>query len=542
MSQAAPSFSPIITPAWQRQRLPLVPLPQLLRIWDEQDKQGQDLRAIRTLCLADRFYLLVKVLNRWDALRDWVYARCREVENDPDGYLDLWAREHYKSTIITYAGAIQEILRDPEITIAIFSHSKPIAKAFLRQIQRELESNELLKTAFPEILWDNPDREAPLWSLDDGIVVKRRGNPKESTVEAHGLVDGQPTSRHFRLRIYNDVVTRESVNTPEQIEKTTAAWSLSDNLGAIGGRVWYEGTRYNFNDTYQVIMDRGAAKPRVYAATHDGLLSGRPVLLSVPEWELKKINQLEADIACQQLMNPLAGTQRMFDPENLRTYQVRPPLLMCYITIDPARSKKKNSANTAMAVQGIDVNGGKYLLDGFDHKMDLQERWENMRDLRNKWVRSPGILGVKVGYETYGAQADMDYFVERMRLEGNHFEIAELEWPNDSPGSKDDRVQRLGPDLKMHAYFLPHPTDEDELTDEQVRAINAGYSYRISRKILQRNEHGLEYDLAERLRMQVGFYPFTGLKDLIDAVARIYDLDPRPPSAIDSGPIEPDEV
>ena len=37
--------------------------------------------------------------------------------------------------------------------------------------------------------------------------------------EAHGLVDGQPTSRHFRLRVYNDVVVPESVYTPEQIQK-----------------------------------------------------------------------------------------------------------------------------------------------------------------------------------------------------------------------------------------------------------------------------------------------------------------------------------
>ncbi|WP_230685354.1 hypothetical protein, partial [Streptococcus pneumoniae] len=90
-------------------------------------------------------YLLVKACRRVDALHPWIYGRCREVERAPDDHLDLWAREAYKSTIITFAGSIQEILRDPESTIAIFSHTKGIARKFFRQIRFELESNETLK-------------------------------------------------------------------------------------------------------------------------------------------------------------------------------------------------------------------------------------------------------------------------------------------------------------------------------------------------------------------------------------------------------------
>jgi hypothetical protein len=498
---------------------------------------------MRALALIDRYYLLVRLLNRTDVWHPWIYARCREVESAPDGYLDLWPRFHYKSTVVTYAGVIQELLRNPEITVCIFSHTSPIAKAFLAQIKAELEGNELLKGLFPDILYKDPKQQSPRWSLDAGIIVQRKSNPKEATIEASGLVDGQPVSRHYKLRVYDDIVTRESVSTPEQIAKTTAAVSLSDNLSTEGGRDWWIGTRYSFADTYASLMERGIVRPRIYAATHDGTRDGRPVMLSRADWQKRLDNQLESDIACQMLQNPLAGSQRWFNPDDLQVYEYRPDSLMVYLMVDPARSKKKSSANTAMAVVGIGSDGRKYLLDGFDHKMDLTERWQAMRDLWATWRTAPGVMGIKVGYERFGAQADMDYFEERIRLEsvtGLHIDV--LEWPNDGDGSKDDRVQRLLPDIRSHNFFLPYEPSDDEpdLTPSQVRMKLSGYEYRIARPIVRRNENGELYNLSDRFRMQVGFYPFTGLKDLIDAVSRIYDLEPRAPEHIDSMILEPE--
>ena len=512
--------------------------PHLLRSWLKlPDKQKME--VARGWAQADLYFLLRYLLRRTDCERPWIFDRIREVQEQPNGFLDLWARFHYKSTIITFGLTIQDILNEPDTTVGIFSHTRPIAKAFLRQIKREFEANDSLKAFFPDILWANPQKEAPKWSEDDGIVVKRKGNPKEATLEAWGLVDGMPVSKHFDVLLYDDVVTPASVSTPEMVSKTTEALRLSYALGSEVCVKRMAGTRYNFADSYETVMKDGTFRPRVYPATHDGTMDGNPVLVSA-----ERINALKTDMgdyifACQMLQNPIAGEEHMFDVEDLQTYEVRPHTLSAFILVDPARSKKKDSANTAMVVLGMDYAGNKYLLDGYNHRMDLQERWARLRDLYIKWTREPGIQAVKAGYERFGAIADLEYFKERMRIEGFSFEIHELEWPREGEGSKIDRVQRLGPDIRSHKFYLPYATS-DKLTAVQAKMHAQGASYRLAKRIRRKDSEGNLYDVSDQFRLQVHYFPFGGLKDLVDAASRIYDIEPSPPVYVNETQLEPE--
>ena len=518
------------------------PFEKLLDVWGEIVAAEGD-KGRRALCRVDRFYLLTAELSRPDAFDPWLYARCREVEAKPDGHLDLWAREHYKSTIITFAGAIQEILRDPNITIGIFSHTKPVAGKFMRQIKEELERNKSLQALFPDVLYERPDRDSPRWSEEKGIVVRRSSNPKEATIEAHGLVDGQPTGAHFLLRIYDDVVTDKSVTTPEQVTKTTNSWALSDNLGARGAdglmRAWHVGTRYSFADTYQYILDQKLLVPRVYPATDDGTLTGKPVFLSQQAWQ-EKLKLPTAIVAAQQLQNPAAGTQAMFKKEWLRFADVRPSTLTVYIMCDPASSRKKGSDYTAIVVLGIDAAGNYYLLDGFRHKMGLRERWERIRDLRKKWMREPGVQMVKVGYERFGLNDALEYFEEQMKKpdEGGRFEIIELAWPNEGPGSKADRVQRLEPQFRLGRVYLAAALDKP--SPRQLEMVATGQPHRVfsPTKKIDPASNTL-YSINKALLDEYLTFPFSQTKDFVDAMSRIYDMDPRPPIIVDQSELEP---
>lgn len=410
-------------------------------------EEGTAVEALAKLGRQDLFFLLTRLLGRKDINRDWLFDRCREVQAEPNFMLDLWAREHYKSTIITFGLTIQDILNDPEITIGIFSHTRPNAKAFLKQIMSEFEQNQLLKDIYPDVLWQEPRKQAPTWSLDSGIVVKRKTNPKESTVEAWGLVDGQPTSKHFRVLNYDDTVTRESVSTPEQIQKTTDAWALSLNLGAHGGKRRYIGTRYHLFDTYKTMMDREAATPRLHPATEDGTVSGKPVFLT-PELLAEKRREMGVHIfAAQMLQNPKADDVQGFSIDWLREWAPKARSgTNRYLLVDPAGSKNKDSDYTVMTVWELHEDQNYYLVDGLRDRLSLTQRGDALFRLHRKW------RPLAVGYEKFGKDSDIEHFQDRMSREEYRFGITAIH----SQVPKNERIRKLVPLFEYGRIWTPN--------------------------------------------------------------------------------------
>jgi predicted phage terminase large subunit-like protein len=455
-------------------------------------KDGQFDGWVRELCQKDLFYLLVRVCGRKDMMHPWVYARVREVEAGPDDRLDLWSRGHFKSSIITFGLTIQDVLNDPDVTVGIFSHTRPIAKAFLRQIMRELEGNRTLHAAFPDILWGQDVRASPKWSEDDGIIVRRKSNPPEATVEAWGLVDGQPTSKHFKRLVYDDVVVEGSVSTPEMIEKTTKALEQSYNLTNEVFTRRYAGTRWHFNDSYRAVMDRGTAKVRLHPCTDDGTEDGNPVFWSHEMLHTKRRDMGIYTFSAQCLLNPKADALQGFKREWLKKYRtLKPEKLNWYLLVDAASSKKRGSDYTAMWAVGLGADGNYYCVPEVRDRLNLKERGDRLFDLHRKYRPK------QVRYEKYGLMSDIEHFQSRMENENYRFSITEV----GGQTSKADRIKRLVPIFEAGRIWLP---ETHSVTD------------------WQRATRDLVHDFVEE-----EFYPFpVGLHDdMLDALARIAEPD-----------------
>jgi len=467
---------------------------------DEMEK----VKLNRLLCRTDLFWLIWFGCKRNDIAKQWLLDRCKEVEAAPNNHLDLWSRNHYKSTIITFGKSLQDILAshgddplpewDREVTIGIFSATRPLAKGFLRQIKQELETNQLLKSLFPDILHEKPASQATKWSEDEGIIVKRKGNPKEATVEAWGLIDGMPVGKHFFLMVYDDVVTDGNVTTPEMIFKTTEKWELSSNLGTSGGLTRYIGTRYHFNDTYQVMLDKQIATPRIYPCTDDGTAEGKPVLMSQEDLEKKRKLMGEYIFSCQLLLNPTASSLQNFKEAWLKYYGgwSRAYTGNIYIIVDPANSKKKSSDYTVMFVVAACDDQNYYIVDMIRDRMNLKERTEALFKLVKQYINK-GF--VHVGYEQYGMQADIEHIREKQDQLNYHFTIREL----GGKMAKVDRIGKLVPDFEASKIYIP-------------------------RQIMKVNYEGRMQNLVDIfIKEEYLTFPTPQHDDMLDALARIKD-------------------
>ena len=449
-------------------------------------KEGERNEVIRHLCKTDIYFLSFFVLDQEFYYNDFAFDFCRKISENP---WQLWlvARGHLKSLTITVAHNIQLILNNPDIAIAIPSYNMKTAKSFVRQIKIILESNALLKDLFPEILYANPSTQSPKWSEQEGLVVKRKTTRKEPTVMGFGLVDGQATGYHFDVLSFDDVVTQDSVTSPEMIQKTTERWQLSDNIGMPSTMKKYCGTRYHYFDTYAEVQK--VTPTTIIPATDNGEIDGNPVFLTREELDKKLADQGRYIFSAQMLLKPVAREDQKFRMEDFRYYDEL-PRVNYYIAVDPANTQSKKSDYTAMLVFGFSEDRKVYLVDGVHDKLDLGQRYRTLKALNDRY--KPLIIG----YERYGLQADIDFFRMENAKTNYYMPITEV----GGGISKEDRI------LRLQALF----ETKDLIFPKHLRYTQLW--------------NGEQVDIVNNIQMELLAFPFAEHDDLSDCLSRCYDI------------------
>jgi hypothetical protein len=403
-----------------------------------------ELETYRKLIGIDLFFLLFFIVKPFsdDATRakanhPFVVQACREVEEGPKDFtLDLWARYHFKTSIVTIAETIQFQLLNPECTTGIFSHKSPIAKDFLFSIREIFQNEAILAATYPDVVWENCKREAPQWSLDEGIILKRKTNRKEASVSAHGLVEGMPTGLHFERRDYDDVSTNDIANSFDSIQKVQHAFDISQNLKTLtGSHHRVVGTYYSHNDPLIYIRDKkdlqGNSKYhlRVKPATHDGTASGKPVLMSQ-----EALDELKGDSSfnAQQLLDPTPSSEQRLNPDFLQRAEPGsiPKNVYRFMLIDQAgdatSNKTQNTDAWAMGIFGVEPFSDEI----GQSKIFLKDLWIEVcgeSEAIERAVRMYTEAGIvsRIGVEKVGQTTTHIHIANALKARGRHIEFSD---------------------------------------------------------------------------------------------------------------------
>ena len=75
----------------------------------------------------------------------------------------------------------------------------------------------------------------------------------------------------------------------------------------------------------------------------------------------------------------------------------------------------------------------------------------------------------------------------------------------------------------------------------QHKAIQDGQEFLLAKPIKQRNQDGMIYDIVDHLvNNELLFFPATTLKDMLDAMSRIYDMQVEPPMVYSEADLLPE--
>ena len=457
----------------------------------------------RALILADPFFFLHFVLKMPNANHPFVVGVCHEVMSGPDDeMLDLWPREHFKTTILSIVRPVQSALKNPDERIAWFCYIRGLSKAILRSVKQLFETSDLLKTCFPDVLWENPEREAPKWSEEDGLILKRKNVYKESTFEAWGLIEGMPTGRHFTCRIYDDCETDDLVNTPELIRKTHEAFDLSQFLGMDGGKHTVCGTHYHheglMNKLRQAKREDGspAYTVRLKKATDDGRFDGAPVFISPARNEVLKRNRTK--YASQMLLDPSAEGIRPLEPSWVKTvpWADIPRNLYKFMMVDGADMRRDGRQGDCWSMMLCGVNpvmddigtSDVYILDLIAATMRLTDA---LKHVVRMYMRGGRIL--VLGVEKVSISTTEVHIVNALRAKGKYLseERGTLKILRPGGRKKEDRINT--------ALEWPMSNGKWKISDS------------------------IESDYAQRLRDEMEKFP-AWHNDVLDTAAYLYDI------------------
>lgn len=435
---------------------------------------------------------------------DFAEAVCWEIQNCLEGDVDrlmLFAPPRHGKSFITSETA-------PAWYLGKYHSNKVIAASHTAELAFDMGAKvkELLADPVHQMVFGA-----------EGSLNKQRAASDNFRTNASGQyfgvgVGGTPIGKGADVYIIDDPIRSRSDVESEKQREDLKSWYSSAVLSRLEGKGkiilmhqrWHEDDlagwllREFADDGWRVASFPALIEdPEDHAMDYLNRDYGEPLipqLHSKEKLERLKKNMLKRDWLSMYQQRPAGASGDKFTREMWLRYEGHPVIVRqnmnVYICVDPADGKGTRDDYTAMAVIGLGADGNFYLLDLVRERLDLAGRARTLIDLHRRW------RPIAVGYEKYGAQADIQHIKFIQELENYRFPITEF----NTRLTKNLRIERLIPDMSNGRWYAP---------EGMVRT----------------DTNGDEYEPLERMiEDEMLPFPLGKHDDALDAVSRIYDM------------------
>ena len=229
----------------------------------------------------DSLYFFATAVLNWSKVRKNPHLElCNFIQQVPPKFperkrrkLLLIPRDTYKSTIGSKSFPLWVLIQDDfcgtpgrEHRILLWSHSSENSKKQIKSIRQQIERNQVLAWAFPELI---PDLSKTTWT-DSNLLFPREGTYGEDTIEAAGI-DTHLVSRHYTLQIKDDLEDKASHESPSVRQKVKESYRAAEAL-FVDEQTAYDlliGTRWGHDDVYaDIVANESEAYERLVRPLH----------------------------------------------------------------------------------------------------------------------------------------------------------------------------------------------------------------------------------------------------------------------------------
>lgn len=454
----------------------------------------QALAKIALRCKWDLFYLAKYILN-YDLLEedvhgdvckyaeslykshptDWVPPADREGLGLDDQFklgntslLLLLPRGTFKTSLVTIAYSIQRTLNDPNVRILLDSETFSKSKAFLAEIKGHMESNEKFREVFKAIhgVYPTGARKKDLLWTDSQINLACRNKPRKEPTFSCAGIDVTKNGMHYDIAVCDDLHSEQNVTNKEQIDKVKDHWRLIYSLLDPGCPLIIIGTRWHFDDLYQMILDehREEFSILVRRAILDDGTAFFPSRLPLEVLASIKQKQGSAHFSKQYQNEPIDDETATFkhkDMHRRKWEEVKDiPMNWC-LAIDPSYAGEY-SDYAAFVLCGMDYQRNLYIRHITRKKMTYKDIIDETFRLFSLFVPKQVVI------ETIGAQKSIMYeFTNEQKRRGTWLPIQEVK---QRTISKEERIRALAPFYEYgHIFHVSECPQLDELEYELMK-------------------------------------------------------------------------